>query len=80
MDNSFLLCTLCSAVIYMDVNYDYMAETLAISEKQRSNFAKRKICLRKKQEEAVGSNKVALPHGGYNSKIIRQPIIVEIKL
>ena len=79
MDNSFLLCTLCSAVVYMDVNYDYMPETLATSEKQRSSFAKRKICLRKKQE-AVGSNKVALPHGGYKSKIIRQLIIVERQL
>lgn len=52
---------------------------MATSEKQKSNFAKRKIRLRKIQE-AVGSNKVALPHGGYNSKIIRQIIIVERKL
>ena len=30
---------------------------------------KREICLRKKQQ-AVGSNKVVLPYGGWNSKKI----------
>ena len=32
----------------MDVNYDYVPQTLVTSEKQRSNFGKRKIYMFKK--------------------------------
>ena len=58
MKDSFLLCTFCIAVACGDVNYDYMPETFVTWEKQINNF----IFDEEKTNEAVGSNKVVLPH------------------
>ena len=39
MENSFLFCTFCSAMTYMDVNFEYMPETFATCLEQRNNSA-----------------------------------------
>ena len=61
------LCTFCSTITYGD----NVPEMLSTSEKQiHLHLTQKRRNMLKKEQEAVGSNKIALPYGEYNSKII----------